>query len=887
MMCGANPTLTDSLGRLQVALTGRYAIERELGRGGMATVYLAQDLKHHRRVAIKVLKPELAGALGPDRFLREIQIAAGLTHPHILPLHDSGVAADLLYYVMPYVEGESLRDRLDRERQLPVASARAIAREVADALDHAHAHGVVHRDIKPDNVLLSGSHAFVTDFGVAKAIDAATGSTTSTNSGIALGTPAYMAPEQATADPVTDYRADLYALGVVVYEMLAGEPPFAGRSRAQVLAAHVTEVPRPVSELRPDCPTGLATLVMSCLEKSPNARPQHAEHIVRSLDALQTPGETLGIPRRPRARWGRRVLAGAALGMVMLLVGAVVFVPHTMRARVLTLLRRPNPALLSSRVLIAPFSNETGDTTLDALGAMAADWIGQGLSGVSGIEVVDPRTTLATQKVVQRIPWPLRTRDEARAMAREVGAGTLVSGTIYRDGDSLLFQAKITDVVHGRLVRALAPVGGTRTAPSQVLAELQRRVAGSLVLAATTGTSLGGFAEPPSLVAYEEMYRGVEAYYRGDDSSQYAHFERAARLDTTYTTPLVLLAFAHTYNFEFGIADTVIHRAERLGLRLAPAERAFLDHLEAFLRGDHDGALRAAERLASLTPGSPESQLLLASIALSSRKPRLAIETLRQVDPDRGLNLAGPFYWIYQAEAAAQLGDWPRSLMMAQSGLQRFPDHPTPYRLKARALARLGRVTEMEETISALPAPGDPLVEESRLSLGLWGELRATGRGGAADSLMTQYARLLDSVQGDTAQETRFTRGAVLWRAGRLAESRAIFAALAARDTGTIRLRDLAQLGIVSAKLGDRQAALQAERTIAAANPRYQRGMPKLLQAEIAAALGEHERSIQLLRQGLALGLGLESLGGGLAGNSDLEPLFGNPAFEELLKPTG
>src|SRR3989442_157277 len=327
-----------SLSSLQAALAGRYTIERELGRGGMATVYVAHDRKHHRRVAIKILKPELAAALGPERFLREIEIAASLTHPHIVPLYDSGVAAGLMYYVMPHVEGESLGQRLAREPQLPIDEVRAIAREIADALRYAHGHGVVHRDIKPDNVLLSGGHALVTDFGVAKALDAATSSTTLTSIGVALGTPTYMAPEQAAADPATDHRADLYALGAIVYEMLAGRPPFAGRSREQVLAAHASETPRSVVELRPDCPAPLAALVTRCLEKPPGARPQRAEEIVQALDALQTPPAILAAPR-PGRRSRRRVLVAAALAGVLILLGAAaVLLPGQERATLPTLL---------------------------------------------------------------------------------------------------------------------------------------------------------------------------------------------------------------------------------------------------------------------------------------------------------------------------------------------------------------------------------------------------------------------------------------------------------------------------------------------------------------------------------------------------------------------
>src|SRR3989442_770453 len=219
--------MTELLARLRAALLGRYTIEHELGRGGMATVYLGQDLKHHRAVAIKVLRPELAAALGPERFVREIEIAAGLAHPHILPLHDSGEADGFLYYVMPYVEGESLRDRLNREKQLSVENSTQIAREVATALAYAHSRGVVHRDIKPENILLVSEQAVVSDFGIARGISAAGGEKL-TATGVSVGTPLYMSPEQASGRGQLDARSDIYSLGGVLYGMPAGEPPFTG-----------------------------------------------------------------------------------------------------------------------------------------------------------------------------------------------------------------------------------------------------------------------------------------------------------------------------------------------------------------------------------------------------------------------------------------------------------------------------------------------------------------------------------------------------------------------------------------------------------------------------------------------------------------------------------
>src|SRR2546425_8644673 len=255
--------MPDTFQRVADALAGRYRIEREPGAGGMATVYLAFDVKHHRQVAVKVLRPELAAALGGDRFTREIETAAKFQHPHVLPLLDSGEASGFLYYVMPYVEGESLRDRLARHGELPIHDAVKILIEITDALAYAHAHGVMHRDIKPDNVLLSGRHALVMDFGVAKALSEATGRQQLTTAGIALGTPRYMAPEQVAADPHLDHRVDIYAIGVMAYEMLTGGPPFPRASPEAGVAAQVTQQPTPIETL----PPGISPLISESIAK--------------------------------------------------------------------------------------------------------------------------------------------------------------------------------------------------------------------------------------------------------------------------------------------------------------------------------------------------------------------------------------------------------------------------------------------------------------------------------------------------------------------------------------------------------------------------------------------------------------------------------------------
>lgn len=282
--------MSDLQARLQAALGDAYSIERELGGGGMSRVFLAQESTLKRRVVIKVLPPEMAAGVNVERFRREIELAASLQHPHIVPLLAAGQAGDLLYYTMPMVEGESLRTKLAREGELPVGETIRILTDVADALAYAYAHDVVHRDIKPDNVLLSGKHALVTDFGVSKAVGASSGGSL-TSLGVALGTPAYMAPEQAAADPHVDHRADLYALGVLGYEMLTGRPPFIGPTPQATLAAQVTQIPQPVTAQRPVVSAALNALVMRCLEKHPADRWQSGNEVLQQLEAMATPSD--------------------------------------------------------------------------------------------------------------------------------------------------------------------------------------------------------------------------------------------------------------------------------------------------------------------------------------------------------------------------------------------------------------------------------------------------------------------------------------------------------------------------------------------------------------------------------------------------------------------
>jgi serine/threonine-protein kinase len=314
--------------QLTGALADRYRLGLEIGSGGMATVYRARDLRHERNVAVKVMHAGLSAHPGAERFLREIKIAANLTHPHIVPVYDSGSAAGQLYFVMPLIQGESLRGRLDREGQLPLDDALTYARDVAQALHYAHGQGVVHRDVKPENILLSGDHALVADFGIARAVSAA-GAARLTRSGMVMGTPGYMSPEQVSGSSEVDHRHDLYSFGCVLYEMLAGQPPFTGDDSQAMLASHVLERPRPLSELRPDAPVRLSQAIMRCLEKKPADRWDTAGELLAELEAVATPSGGVA-PSEPRQATGavapasRRAIAVATASVIIIAAASAV-----------------------------------------------------------------------------------------------------------------------------------------------------------------------------------------------------------------------------------------------------------------------------------------------------------------------------------------------------------------------------------------------------------------------------------------------------------------------------------------------------------------------------------------------------------------------------------
>ncbi|HET6579167.1 MAG TPA: protein kinase [Gemmatimonadales bacterium] len=614
---------------MDAALRDRYRIERELGRGGMATVYLAHDLRHDRPVALKVLKPALAASLGTERFLLEIRVTARLQHPHILPLIDSGEAVvsresptTFLYYVMPYVEGESLRDRVTRERQLPVEDALRIAGDVAGALAYAHGRGVVHRDVKPENILLSNGQAMVADFGIARAVSLCGGERL-TETGLALGTPHYMSPEQVAGDPAVDARSDVYALGCVLYEMLAGEPPFTGPTARAVAARSLVDPAPPVRKVRPTVPDQVESVIGRALAKVPADRFATAAEFGEALSrAAAAP------PRPPRSVTGGRWRLPAVLVLGVLAAAAVLLLRGRRAAGIIA------PA---SSIAVLPFTPSGTDTALSRLGRDLVYTLSAELDGLGGIRVVDAHTVLARtrqEELAADTDWP--------ALARSFGAGSVVQGSLVRVGPEVRLDLALlgTDSAGAPLARA------TVTArPDSVAALTDSAARAMLVQIWSRGTpptpSLDGALRTRSVPALRAFLQGEGEITHGRWDAAAVSYRRAMDAD-----PAFWLAYArHVYARHWSLlepADSVVALLERHRSELPERERL---STEAILLEDHDSIGRAVERARVASERYPDSwfgwliygdQTLHDGPVLGrpARESRAAFERAVQLNPD-------------------------------------------------------------------------------------------------------------------------------------------------------------------------------------------------------------------------------------------------------------
>lgn len=534
--------INDLRARLNAALAGRYRLEEVLGRGGAAVVYRAYDVKHERRVALKVLHPEVCATVGSERFLREIKFAAKLSHPHILPVHDSDTVDGLAFYVMPEVADGSIRQRVNKHGPLPVADAVGVLRDVLDALHHAHQRGIVHRDIKPDNVMVSGRHALVADFGVAKALTEAAERPDVDTAGTAIGTPAYMAPEQAAADPGIDHRADIYSVGVLAYELLTGLPPFRGVSARAVLSAHLTKDPEPVTLHREDVPPALERFVMRCLAKDPAERFQSAAEASAALEAEMGELVGSGSTRATAAvrRVGRRGLVGIAILAVVVLVG--------------WWLRGPSAAVASDRplVVVLPFDNlGPGEDEYFANGVSSA--ITARLSSLGSLGVIS-RSSATQYRAGGFTP---------QALAQELGVDYILAGTIQRERPT---DPRSRVRIIPQLIRAADGRQLWATVYDQdvvevfrVQSEIAERVARALDVTVREADRRHMTTRPTDDLAAYELYLRGHDYLEGKVGTGDANarriaidfFERALERDPRFALAWAELSLAHIWLFRF------------------------------------------------------------------------------------------------------------------------------------------------------------------------------------------------------------------------------------------------------------------------------------------------------------------------------------------------
>jgi len=658
--------VADLLARLQSALGDAYSIERELGGGGMSRVFVAQDVELGRKVVVKALPPEMAAGVNADRFRREIQLAASLQHPHIVPVLHAGHAQDLVWYTMPLIEGESLRAMLARQDSLPIPDTVKILRDVVDALNYAHRHGVVHRDIKPDNVLLCDPHAVVTDFGVAKALGEATGESSITSIGVALGTPAYMAPEQAAADPHADHRCDVYAVGALAYEMLTGRPPFVRNSPQAVLAAQLSEAPVPVRMQRATVPPALAEAVMRCLEKRPADRWQSAEELLRLLEAMATPSEgTLPVAAARRTVSRSRpwlLAAGAAAAVVTMLV-------LVSRGRGGSGSTKVDPNV----VAVLPFRVTGADPSLSYLRQGMIDLLAAELTGEGGPRAADPRTVLAAWRRVVPSSDADLPEGEAVRLAGRLGAGQLLLGGIVGTPTRVVLTASLI-TVPGSQMRAQGRAEGSPDSVPVLIGPLIGQLLARQAGEAERATSLAS-VPLPALRAYLD---GEASYRRGLFQDAIRAFGQALDLDSSFALAGLGLgvAAASTSDFSQGDRGWAIAWAHRD--RLSPRDLA---ELTAYVGPRYPAPsselelLAARQRALDASPDRPEAwyevgdELFHFGSLLGQESPheRARAYFRRALELDSTLVVA----FIHLPELAAAAGDSAEARRLADLYLRR------------------------------------------------------------------------------------------------------------------------------------------------------------------------------------------------------------------------
>ncbi|HKI95122.1 MAG TPA: protein kinase [Gemmatimonadales bacterium] len=658
--------MQDSTARLTAALSERYRIERELGGGGMSRVFLAEELALGRTVVIKTLRPELFEGLSVERFAREVRVAARLQQANIVPVFAAGDVDGIPYYTMPYVRGESLRARLATGERIPLHEALSILRDVARALAAAHAEGIVHRDIKPENILLSGGTAVVTDFGIARAIsasrtEAGVAAPQLTQTGLSIGTPAYMAPEQAAADPHIDQRADLYAWGIVAWELLAGRHPFADATTPQaLLAAHLADEPLDVATMRPDVPPALNALIRAALQKDPTQRPASANAVLAALDGVTTPGATIGTATaRRRPRW---ILGAVALVIVLVITGVILFARHP----------AVGPSVIRS-LAVLPLDNYSGDSSQNYFAEGMTDEITTELGGIRQLHVTSRGSAMQ---------FGGKDRPAAAAIAKALGVDALVEGSVMRSGDNVRINIELVDAPTGRQLWAESFERRSRDVLA-LQADLAQAIAREISVQLSP-SERSRLAAAPTIdpAAHDAYLKGRYFFNRPTDENlkkAIAQFDEAVRLSPNFAPAYSGLSDAYLwagYNEGFITASAArpkaleaAERAVQLDSNSAEAHTSLAVY-KLFYEHDWAGSEREFKRAIALNPNyafAPDQYSLL--LAFTGRFDEANAQAQRAI----ALDPLSPQVLIDATMAPQFTGDSARTLDLAHRAAQLDP----------------------------------------------------------------------------------------------------------------------------------------------------------------------------------------------------------------------
>ena len=854
----------DAFDRLRSALAGHYEIVGLCGRGGMAEVFRAWDIRNEREVAIKVLDRQVTSGLAVARFLREIRIAARLTHTHIVPLYDSGEAGGLLYYVMPLIDGPTLADLLQANQRWSPNDVIRHGTDLAEALDYAHEREVVHRDIKPGNILISAGRAVLSDFGLARALDAA-GDRSLTAEHWALGTPVYMSPEQAMGDSHdVDGRADIYALGCVLFEAVTGVPPFEGKSVKHLLAQKVSaEISARWEALSHPVPVRLRRVLLRAMAPAPGDRYQSAAAF---RDALQT-------VRHPRLFR----LLGPAL-VILAVAGVLVAWLVTRDSEPMELAPR--------RVVVAALDNLTGVPDLDQIGSMAADWITQGLQASGHVETVPTHTARHAERYLEEEGGAIARADPITALARSTGAGLVVSGTLYRQGDSLHVQLQLIDAREGRVAAALAPILGPMDDPMVAVAEARSRTMGLLAvhLDRRIATAPGSSASPPDYRAYQKFDTGLSLYSRYEFEQALEQFRAAREADPEFLQAWLFESLMLSNLNRWAEADTLLALVADQSAGLSPYDRHWLEFRRFLVAGDRPRALQAIASAAELAPISKASYNLAVE-AMENGRLDIATQAIENLKAHRGPMLGSVLYLRVAATVYHLAGLREEERWALDEMARDFPDHFWRPPLEAAALAASGRYRDAAAIVDRSVRTGISSERFTPLALSRQVADEILVHGGPeeiAHAALGRGLRWWELQSESRARSPAMQKEAVevLRRLRRFEAADSMLDVMAGRAPDDLELVMLQGSVAAAANRGGEVAAVWAR--LDDWNEPYVFGLPSFGLARIAALEGQADVASNLLRGALREGF---YLGPRVHQEPDFSAIRGESAFVAVAEP--